>query len=163
MSKMDRLNESSRDEKGETNGAETALDPARQHECKQEAVAERRAIAVAHGFHCSHKDAAAAAVQYSSRDIAEVGVRRHANTNSPQSTHTQATYTSVTQCVFITPYLAVDTRLSYSSNSSSSSSRLPSVLSHKEARLGERERVRQNITSHQISDISQDLPSHTQP
>lgn len=51
-----------REEKGETCGSEAALDPARLTECKQEAVAERRAIAIAHGFHCSHKDAAAAAV-----------------------------------------------------------------------------------------------------
>lgn len=68
MSKMDRLNESSRDEKGETGGSKQHLTrPVSMSVSKQEAVAERRAIAVAHGFHCSHKDAAAV-VQYSSRD-----------------------------------------------------------------------------------------------
>lgn len=56
-----------REEKGETCGSEAALDPARQTECKQEAVTERRAIAIAHGFHCSHKDAAAAAGVVQSR------------------------------------------------------------------------------------------------
>lgn len=61
--KTDRLNESSaREEKGETCGSKAALDPAPLTECKQEAVTERRAIAIAHGFHCLHKDAAAAVV-----------------------------------------------------------------------------------------------------